>query len=511
MSPATLLLALSLCAGPGDDFAARYTPTIDRTPDTPALPWTMDAGDVWRVSGLRLDAGERLAIELEACDVAIGRHGTNAMFAVVFPDLPSPLRSSLAGDADPVCEVWLRFNPNELDQLFPRASIAGPGAAGTLLWARRTAAWKMRASWQAGNLPVVVERGFVTADLDTATGARRFYVVNRARDAVRYEPAFEKRPVPARLPASREDSLRVFDAVWDRFDRTYAMFPIRRGVDWDAQKTAWREKAGECATTYELASALAGMLSALDDLHVWVRLGGDESLPVCERDRPLNADWDAAGAMIGPLTDHRHGLAWGRTSDGVGYLNISSLGDARIVRDFDEAMEMLKETRSILLDLRFNGGGDELTARRLAGRFLDRAVVYSTNRYRSGPGREDLGPVLERACEPRGPWRYEGKLVVLTGQRTMSSAESFALMLRQAPGALLMGDRTAGSSGKPEAFSPGLGIEVGVPQWLDMDKQGNPIERRGVAPDVRIEAAPERFTPTDDPVLGAALAEARKE
>ena len=57
----------------------------------------------------------------------------------------------------------------------------------------------------------------------------------------------------------------------------------------------------------------------------------------------------------------------------------------------------------MIVDLRFNGGGDELLARAVAARFVDKKRVYSINQYRDGPKHDQLGPKLEREVEPRGP------------------------------------------------------------------------------------------------------------
>jgi C-terminal processing protease CtpA/Prc len=126
--------------------------------------------------------------------------------------------------------------------------------------------------------------------------------------------------------------------------------------------------------------------------------------------------------MIGSLTDTQHGLVWGRTPDGIGDLNVSALEDKELPTTFDAALESLADTFGLVVDLRFNGGGDETLAQSLAGRFLHEERVYSTNQYRTGPRHDDFGEVLQRKCGPRGPWRYESPVVVLWGQRTMSSA-----------------------------------------------------------------------------------------
>jgi C-terminal processing protease CtpA/Prc len=161
------------------------------------------------------------------------------------------------------------------------------------------------------------------------------------------------------------------------------------------------------------------------------------------------------------------------------------------------------------VDLRFNGGGGEDLAQRMAGRIVDEERTYSLNCYRAGPGRGDLGPRLERRCAPRGPWRWRSPVFVLTGQKTFSSAESFALMLAVCPHVTSLGDRTGGSSANPERREFGGGIVVNVPRWNDMAPDGTPVEDRGVAPEVPVKGGLADFAERD-PVLEEALARLRR-
>ncbi len=144
--------------------------------------------------------------------------------------------------------------------------------------------------------------------------------------------------------------------------------------------------------------------------------------------------------------------------------------------------------------MRFNGGGSEPLGQEITGRFLDHPCVYSLSQFRNGPKHTDLTAKLERTCKPDGPWHYVGPVAVLQGQKTMSSAESFALMLAQCPQVTTIGDRTAGSSGNPRRIEAGAGIVVNLPRWIDMDPAGKPIDFVGVLPRIKIEAKPADFS-----------------
>jgi hypothetical protein len=370
-------------------------------------------------------------------------------------------------------------------------------------------AWKIRGSMQSGDLPVCPQREWTILDLDTTDGVRRFFVADSKEKTVKYEGAFEKRPLPPLVPIESADALKAFEQVWGDFDREYAMFGLRPDVDWAKLRDEFRPKAEAAKTTYELGVVLGDLLANLKDLHIFVRVA-DEVVPGFNRPRPGNASFEATLAQAGSIKQRAQDLLWARTEDGVGYINVFRLSDENLPRDFDRALETLADTWALIIDLRFNGGGDETLAQRIAARFVDERRNYSISQYRSGPAHTDLGERKPRHIEPRGPWLYRAPLIVLTGQKTMSSAESFALMLAQCPQATTMGDRTAGSSANPRQIELPGKIVVNLPRWIDLDPDGKPIDTAGVAPRVPIAAKESDFTPTADPVMAAALKRLRE-
>jgi hypothetical protein len=304
-------------------------------------------------------------------------------------------------------------------------------------------------------------------------------------------------------------ALAIFDKVWDAFDREYAMFVIKPNVDWAKLRKTYRPRAAAAKENQDLAAVLSEMVSNLEDLHVYVQVDG-EFVPGYNRNRPLNANARAINRLIGKITRTGHDIEWGQTADGIGYINIYKLADDALPQTFDDVLGRMGDTKGLILDLRFNGGGSEPLGCQIAGRLLDRRRVYSFSQFRNGPKHTDLGTKKSRACEPAGPWHYIGPVVVLQGQKTMSSAESFALALAQCPQVTTMGDRTAGSSGNPRQVNAGAGIVVNLPRWIDMDPQGTPIDAVGIPPQQKIDAEPADFRGDNDPVLSAALAHLRR-
>lgn len=507
-----VLLALSIGAAaspPGEDLAKKYRGKLDREPIEPH-EWSAGPGDVWALKSFRFERKGELALELGPSQVVLGVSEKCVLWAALFPDEPAEIQGRQAGAGDHAASVFLRFHPARVGELLPAKNVTGPGRPEMLAWGKRLYRHKIRAWNQSDDFPLVPERAWTLLDCETREGPRRLYIALDDSGQVTYAKEFEAKPLPSLVPIAPEDALAAFDQAWSSFDATYAKFGLRPDVDWDAQRAAYRPWAERSKTTFEAAAAIAECLAKLRDLHVWVT-AGDEPVYVFDRVRAHNASWKAADALVGSLRDTQRGARYGRTKDGLGYLSVNELSDAGLVKAFDEALESLGDTWGLVLDLRFNGGGDELMAREIAGRFLDRPRVYAANAYRAeSGGRTALAQRLERSFDPRGPWRYAAPVVALWGRRTMSSAESLAMMLAQCPDVTSLGDRTAGSSANPTRLDLPGGIQVNLPRWNDMDPEGKPIEDVGFAPDVAVKADAAEFTDERDPVLEAALERLRK-
>jgi len=486
------------------DLSQKYRATLDFNNQSRGYQWTCGPRDVWRLKKFTYALEDGFSVKLGPSQVVFGCHDANVVWAAVFPDQSGEILAASPGKGEHVASVWIRFHPARLGELFSMQIVAGQGDASLLPKAKRLAAHKMTACWQSGGRPMIPSKNSIIFDMETREGPRRFYALDTETGKVQYVDAFRTRSMPAAKPLDSKTALDVFDKVWNAFDRQYAMFAVKPKVDWAKLRETYRPRAAAAKTNQELATILVEMLDHLEDLHVYVQVDG-EYVPGYNRDRPLNANPKALTGLIGRLTSTGHELDWGRTGDGIGYINIHKLSDPDLPRVFDEVLGQMADTKGLILDLRFNGGGSEPLGCQIAGRLLDRRRVYSLSQFRNGPKHTDLGPKTERACGPDGPWHYVGPVVVLQGQKTMSSAESFALALAQCPQVTTMGDRTAGSSGNPRCVEAGAGIVVNLPRWIDMDSQGKPIDAVGISPRVKIDAKPEDFRGGRDPVLSAAL------
>lgn len=88
---------------------------------------------------------------------------------------------------------------------------------------------------------------------------------------------------------------------------------------------------------------------------------------------------------------------------------------------------------------------------------------------------------------------YHGALVVLTDNDCASSCETFVLYARQIPGAVVVGQNTAGTGVFGEARSyrlprSGLGLQAGIKWFHNADPRLTVVEGRGYLPDLWIDS-----------------------
>jgi hypothetical protein len=368
---------------------------------------------------------------------------------------------------------------------------------------------KFTSSWHAGMNAMIPEPKDITVDVDTKEGMRRFSVVDTAAQTAKYVAAFEQRAVKPPPAFNAKSAAAAFNQLWEAFDRDYAMFVLRPEVDWAKMRKEYRPKALASQSTYEFADVCAEMLRPLRDLHVWMTVAG-VNVPVFNRPRSANSNPSAHHAILGEL--HQAGrVHWAATADKIGFIAIYGWNTGpEIPAQVDEALEQMRDTRGLIVDVRLNGGGDEPTAEKVASRFLEEEFVYAYSQFRNGPKQTNLTEKYGRKIGPRGPWRYDRPVVLLIGQKCMSSNESFIAMMSGNPEVTIMGDHTCGSSGNPKIVKLPLEMTVSVPRWIDYLPDGTPLDEKGVQPQVPFNPAPGAFEGERDDLLTAALERLRK-
>ena len=299
---------------------------------------------------------------------------------------------------------------------------------------------------------------------------------------------------------NRNSVMQLKAAVEDRYSHRDL-----RGIDWDARFAEFESRLIDAKTPGEFAILGGQLLEVARDIHIFLKVG-DEFLPSFRRSVRPNAELDLIKRHVPGFRSVNDVVATGRFPDGPAYLKIDTWRGER-ADDIAAAgawIDGLAPDDTLILDVRFNSGGNERLAAEIAGRFVDHPVAYAQHRFRNASRASGFSETITRTLSPTpSAPGFRGRVAVLMGPANMSSCEAFLLMMKQVPQCALMGEQSYGSSGNPQPVSLSNGVTVFLPSWVALTPDGDPFEGKGLSPDVRV-AFPGRSA-DEDPLINAAL------
>lgn len=308
-----------------------------------------------------------------------------------------------------------------------------------------------------------------------------------------------------------KDNQRAVNLLRAALRKHYSYYD-RLGIDWDDLVARQRDALVAAKTPAEFARIAGMVLARAKDKHLWFRVG-NTTIPSYVNPSVPNANFKLLPKIVPGWQIRCRGVASGRWSDGIGYLLIDSWdrSNDELVKTVLQVLREMHDAPALVIDVRGNGGGSEPLAAEVAGCFVDSPRLYARHVYRDPDRPGGFTTPRDRWLQPNhdGP-AFRGRVAVLTGPAVMSSCEAFLLMMKQVPGAVLVGARSQGSSGNPQPYDLGNGVTVFLPSWKSMTPDGHELEGQGIAPDIEVRAAPNDFA-TSDPVLEAALARLRND
>lgn len=173
----------------------------------------------------------------------------------------------------------------------------------------------------------------------------------------------------------------------------------------------------------------------------------------------------------------------------VGYVRLASFG-ANCAREMEAALDELEDAgmKSLILDLRGNGGGDLAETVRILGLFLPPDTVVVTIRGREG----DVGEPMKTPDRQRRKREYP--LVVLIDRMSASASELTAGALQDLKRATVVGELSYGKGSVQNIIPMGGGTALRLTIATYHTPSGNTPHRKGITPDVAVEISDQTRT-----------------
>ena len=311
----------------------------------------------------------------------------------------------------------------------------------------------------------------------------------------------------------------------DLFEGKPFVIAVRPGSDAAAArvKAGWEVLSVDGLTVAEKMEALRPYLHACSSERAYQREAGRSLLAgergttttvklrspdgatstVALRREPGPGPRPPAHALAFPLTRQRF-VHFGRHPSGLGYIRIESFnGRDEIADEFDRALEELRDTPGLILDIRDNEGG--FGQSRMVGRLLRKRKLVAISHIKSGNGHNDIAR-SHSYIGPTGEWQYRRPVALLVNDVTASAADLFACELRSAGRVVTVGTTTHGNLSGVGVFAVlPCGLVVRISNGYVSDAKNRPIEGNGNIPDVTVEPSVADFLNGKDPVLDKAV------
>jgi C-terminal processing protease CtpA/Prc len=218
-------------------------------------------------------------------------------------------------------------------------------------------------------------------------------------------------------------------------------------------------------------------------------------------------------------------LAYADLPDRVGYLRIGSFGDyvpggdgsyaadrAEMERALDAVFtrERTRDLRGLIIDVRYNPGGDDALGLTVAARLTGRPYLAYAKRARNDPAdptrHTTLQPITVRP--DRHAPAYTGPVALLTSDLTASAGETFTqALMGRTPAPTRIGLPTQGvfSDVLKRVLPNGFRVELPNEEFLTRD--GRTFDGPGIPPDVETPVfTDEELTGNRDSAIDAARA-----
>ena len=339
-----------------------------------------------------------------------------------------------------------------------------------------------------------------------------------------------KLPVPCLTELSykqEQDPIYNFEVFAETVEEHYAFLELN-DINWDKLYAQQKAKLHEDPTAAKLYLLIEETLELLKDNHAFLEAPDSiytaiEALASEEEEEGLPeygdfqiADLVSKHHLDEELTKDSWLVRWGKMNDSIGYVQIKAMwlfadlelsdsliksmgyvdayvhtfhqmyeGDyidqevAGVRKIMDQVMTDLADAKAMVIDVRFNGGGQDAVSFEILSRFVKNQIQVATQKLRYG---DYVSPTLrlflKGVADP-----YVQPVYVLTSPQTGSAAESFSIATIDLANVKRIGSPTAGAMSTALEKKLPNGWTFSISNEIFMDNRGNNYENIGIPVD----------------------------
>ena len=307
------------------------------------------------------------------------------------------------------------------------------------------------------------------------------------------------------LQPDKNDYEKVFEEMWESFDRNYPYFELKR-MDWDSVYSSTRPQITNGLTTStELEDIFKNIVLSFKDLHTSFTSSSRTYYYSNRHLFQLNSPENAENYLDSIYSSTDNVILAKINDPNIIYLRIKNLRSDGNFSPFEEFLSKINNREGIIFDLRNNGGGSESKVWGLMNRLTEIERIFSYTRFRNGHRHNDFEAWRERKLTPTNPIPINAPILVLINRGVVSSGEGLTSMLKSLPNTILVGDTTRGSTANPKDFYFSNGWKCRISRWQNALPDLTLIEDNGIAPDIIVYNTKESINEGKDLMLEKAI------
>jgi carboxyl-terminal processing protease len=306
------------------------------------------------------------------------------------------------------------------------------------------------------------------------------------------------------IPENSDDyNLNDFEEAWQIVGDTYPFFELKE-INWDSLYSVYREEA-EVARGDEIFNVLFDMLKELKDGHVGLSTQGGEYIMTYIPKRKIKDTGTYSPYVVRNYfpyelrVEENKKIEYGITNSNVGYIHISTfMNNNWAENDLNTALDYVRDTKGLIIDVRDNGGGSDLMGEIVIKRLISDPIL-------SLPVRRNGEWTRRVPINPGGEYQYTKPVIILTNGVCFSATEDFIATIEQAENITVVGDTTGGGSSAPQVYALTSGKSIRVSTIEICRSDSIAIEWNGVVPDIQVSQTREDIGNNIDKQLGFAI------
>lgn len=166
-----------------------------------------------------------------------------------------------------------------------------------------------------------------------------------------------------------------------------------------------------------------------------------------------------------------------KLNDCIGYIRLSSFISKNAAEEFSNALKQNSDKKGYIIDLRSNPGGLLSNAIIISNMFLNGGIIVSTV---DRDGYKDTSRATSKFVSDK-------PIVILINKGSASASEIFSGAMKDNQRALIVGEDSFGKGLVQEInkLPEGSGVNITIQKYLTPN--GTDINKKGIAPDVKVE------------------------